>query len=434
MSLGAARGSLPGMKAKKAKKAKEPAWPAEAIERRRVVDLVPYARNARVHDVAQVAQIAASIKEWGWTNPILVDEDGGLIAGHGRLLAAQKLGIEEVPCMVARDWTKAQKQAYVIADNQLALDARWDRKLLKVELGDLVDLDFDVNLIGFPDLELKGLLQDDDALGEGYDKLIEKPEDPVAKSGDVWHLGRHRLMCGDSTDENAVTFLLDGAKPVLMVTDPPYGVNYDPSWRHRTGKSKSSATERIQGDDRVDWTEAWKLFPGAVAYVWHSSVDIAEVHHSLLVAGFEVRVQIIWEKSHSIISRGHYHWQHEPCFYAVRKGKSANWIGDHTQTTIWKIPVTDDGDETKHGTQKPIEAMGRPIRNHDADVVYEPFAGSGTTLIACEMLGRQCLAMEIDPGYVDVIIVRWQDRFGHKAKRSKDGKAFDAIAAAQSKT
>lgn len=406
-------------------------WPANKIVRRMVSDLVPYARNSRTHSKAQVQQIAASIREWGWTTPCLIDEENGLIAGHGRVLAAQMLGIDDIPCIVATGWTKAQKQAYVIADNKLAENAGWDKEMLKVELGELADLDFDMDLIGFDDLEMKGLLQADANFGEGYDKTIDVPTDPVAKKGQLWLLGKHRLLCGDSTSEHDVTVLLDGAKPRIMVTDPPYGVEYDPSWRKEAGVNNSERMGKVQNDDKADWTEAWKLFPGDVCYVWHAARFCAEVSNSLERAAFEVRAQLVWAKNRFALGRGNYHWQHEPCWYAVRKGKKAHWIGDRSQSTIWNIKVTDDGEKTIHGTQKPIEAMGRPMRNHDCQEVYEPFCGSGSTLIACELAVKQCFAMEIDPGYVDVIITRWQDRTGQKAVLAETGEEFDAISAAK---
>ncbi len=405
-------------------------WPASEIVRRPVAKLVPYARNSRTHSKEQVKQLAASIKEWGWTNPILIDEDDGIIAGHGRVMAAQMLGIVDVPCTVAKGWTRAQKQAYVIADNQLATQAGWNREMLKVELNELASLDFDLELVGFPDLELKGLLQDEGELQEGYEKTIEVPKDPISKAGTLWTLGRHRLLCGDSTNEDHVVRLLDGAKPRLMVTDPPYGVEYDPDWRNRAGVAKTERVGKVQNDDRVDWTEAWQLFPGDACYVWHAGRYCGEVARSLEAAAFEIRTQIIWSKSRFAMGRGNYHWQHEPCWYAVRKGKKAHWIGDRSQSTVWNIKVTDDGDKTIHGTQKPLECMGRPMRNHDAPEIYEPFCGSGTTLIAAEMLGRTCFAMELDPGYVDVIVQRWEDRTGGKAIDG-DGRTFEELTAAR---
>ncbi len=340
-------------------------WPADRVERRPVADLVPYARNSRTHSDEQIAQIAASIKEWGWTVPILVDKDGGIIAGHGRVLAARKLGIAEVPVMVARGWTDAQKKAYVIADNQLALNAGWDKDMLKVELGELKGLDFDLALIGFSDLELGGLLADKTAGLTDPNKVPEEPAQPVTVLGDVWILGKHRIICGDSTDALVVGKVLAGVKPHLMVTDPPYGVEYDASWRNDTvqagngkrGAPSGRAVGKVENDSRADWSEAWALFPGDVAYIWHAALHAGTVAESLRASGFELRSQIIWSKSNFAIGRGHYHWQHEPCWYAVRG--TGHWFGDRKQTTIWQIPKPQKS-ETGHSTQKPVECMKRP--------------------------------------------------------------------------
>jgi hypothetical protein len=236
-------------------------WPATEVSMRPVKDLVPYARNARTHSAKQVDKIAASMQEWGWTNPVLVDEKNGIITGHGRILAAQKMGYAEVPCMVARGWTDAQKRAYVIADNQLALEAGWDREMLSIEFAELDALDFNLELTGFDDLEIKSFLGRGDELEDDPDKVPEKPEVPVSRPGDLWLLGKHRVLCGDSTSAECVTRLLNGEEPRLMVTDPPYGVEYDPDWRNRAGVSSTKRTGKVANDDRVDWTEVWKLVP-----------------------------------------------------------------------------------------------------------------------------------------------------------------------------
>jgi DNA modification methylase len=252
------------------------------------------------------------------------------------------------------------------------------------------------------------------------DEVPEPPITPITQAGDLWLLGEHRLLCGDSTDGPSVQRLLAGAVPFLMVTDPPYGVEYDPTWRHRCGLNDSQRTGKVTNDDRVDWTAAYQLFPGTVAYVWHAARYTSDFATNLSTAGFEVRAQIIWRKSRFAIGRGHYHWQHEPCWYAVREsGGSAKWCGDRTQSTIWDIDSKDQDQETRHGTQKPCEAMARPIRNHGSkgDDVYDPFLGSGTTLIACQRLGRRCYGMELDPGYCDVVVQRWERFTGEKAQR-----------------
>ena len=289
-------------------------WPAQSSELWPIEKITPYARNSRTHSDEQVAQIAASIREWGWTNPILVDEDGGLIAGHGRLLAARKLGLAQIPTMVAKGWSEAQKKAYVIADNKLALNAGWDLELLAVELGDLQGFDFNLLLTGFSDDELGKLLAEKTEGETDPDDIPEAPADPVAKPGDVWLLGKHRLVCGDSTDADTVAKALNGVSPHLMITDPPYGVEYDPAWREKAGVAASgTAKGKVLNDDKADWREAWALFPGDVAYVWHAGLFAGVVGDSLAASGFQLRSQIIWDKGQLVLSRGDYHWEHEPC-------------------------------------------------------------------------------------------------------------------------
>jgi hypothetical protein len=301
-----------------------------------------------------VAQIAASIREWGWTNPVLVAEDGTIIAGHGRVLAAQRLGLTEVPVMVARGWSESQRRAYVIADNAIPLNAGWDLDKLKIELADLSVAGFDLDLVGFGDA-LEGLLADRTAGLTDPDDAPPLPVDPVSAPGDVWLLGRHRLVCGDATEPETVAKCLNRVTPHLMVTDPPYGVEYDPAWRAKAGVNLSRAKlGKVANDDRADWREAWSLFPGSVAYVWHAGRHASTVQESLQAAGFEVRSQIIWSKERFALSRGHYHWQHEPCWYAVRG--SANWQGDRKQSTVWHINARED-QGLGHGTQKPVECM-----------------------------------------------------------------------------
>jgi DNA modification methylase len=400
-----------------------------AVTYRPLEALVPYARNARTHSDAQVAQIAASIREFGWTNPVLVDGDSGIIAGHGRLLAVSKLGMAEVPVIELARLSDAQKRAYVIADNRLALNAGWDEDLLAVEFGELQGLGFDLSLTGFAEDEIA------DLLGRGFagltdpDEAPEPPARPVSRIGDLWVLGRHRLLCGDSTSAADVEQVLAGVRSQLMVTDPPYGVNYDPSWREKLGTDAELATGKVLNDDRADWREAWALFPGDVAYVWHGALHAGTVARSLESAGFAIRSQIIWDKTRLVIGRGDYHWQHEPAWYAVRKGGSGHWAGDRRQTTVWSIPHLKS--ETGHGTQKPVECMKRPMENNSSpgQAVYEPFCGSGTTIIAAEMTGRCCHAIELDPAYVDVAVARWQSFAGQAAVLEADGRSFEQLKA-----
>ena len=395
------------------------AWPADKVERRKVSELIPYARNARTHSDAQVRQIAASIEEWGWTNPILVDDKGGVIAGHGRLMAADKLGLKDVPVMVASGWTDAQKKAYILADNQLALNAGWDTELLSLELKELGELEFDLNLIGFGEDFLSSMLIDGTEGLTDPDEVPEAPEDPETKAGDVWVLGRHRLVCGDSTSADDVAKALNGVEPHLMVTDPPYGVEYDATKARAV--SKDSAKGKVLNDDRADWREAWALFPGDVAYVWHAGLRAREVVESLEAADFTMRAQIIWDKGRLVIGRGDYHFQHEPCWYAVRKGKKGHYCGDRKQTTVWNIDKPRKS-ETGHSTQKPVECMRRPIVNNSSkgQAIYDPFLGSGTTLIAAEMEGRACHGLELNPAYCDVIKKRWEDFTGKTATLERE--------------
>ena len=403
---------------------------AQTIEHRPVAALIPFAANARTHSEAQVALIAGSIREYGFNNPVLVDGSNGVIAGHGRLLAARKLGLTTVPVIELGHLSDAQKRAYILADNRLAEQAGWDRELLALELGDLGDLGIDLAGIGFDGAELDALLE----LGRGDPREEETPappSEPVSRPGDLWCLGPHRLICGDATDEDTVARLLDGVKPHLMVTDPPYGVEYEPAWRNEAGAAKTKRTGKVLNDDRADWRDAWALFPGDVAYVWHGALHATTVSDSLVASGFEIRSQIIWAKERHVLSRGHYHWQHEPAWYAV-KGRG-HWSGDRTQSTLWSIPNRDQDAKTVHGTQKPVECMRRPMLNNasQGQAVYEPFCGSGTSIIAAETCGRVCFAMELDPAYVDVAVLRWEAFAGEDATLDGDGRSFEEIAAAR---
>jgi DNA modification methylase len=330
--------------------------------------------------------------------------------------------------MVASGWTEAQKKAYVLADNQLALNAGWNAELLVTEIKGLDELGFDLTLLGFGDL---GALLADKTEGlTDPDDVPEVPVDPVTVLGDVWLLGKHRLVCGDSTTVETVDACLNGVKPHLMVTDPPYGVEYDADWRNKAMRADGSAVGgraigKVENDDKADWSEAWALFPGDVAYVWHAGNMAHTVAESLIRNGLHIRAQIIWNKSNMVISRGDYHPKHEPCWYAVRKGKPGHYDGGRKQTTVWDINKPQKS-ETGHSTQKPVECMKRPIENNSSpgQAVYEPFSGSGTTIIAGEMTGRSIHAIELSPAYVDVAIKRWQDFTGQQATRESDGVTF----------
>ncbi len=390
--------------------------------------LIPSPRNARTHSEAQVAEIAGSIKAFGFTNPILVGGDGDVVAGHGRLAAARVLGLTEVPVITLAGLTPIQRRQLVLADNRIALNAGWDLEMLHLELKDLSGLGADLSLLGFTVKELATALNGGNEPGLTDENEIPEPaEIAVSVPGDIWCLGTHRIVCGDSTDPETVRSLLGDAKPHLMVTDPPYGVEYDPAWRHRLGVNKSNRRGKVKNDERADWAEAWALFPGNIAYVWHGALHAATVAESLERQGFAIRAQIIWAKERLVMSRGDYHWQHEPCWYAVRE--KGNWTGDRKQTTLWTIPSGGQDAETKHSTQKPVECMRRPMLNNSkpGDAVYEPFSGSGTTLIAAQAAGRTFFGLEIDPLFVDVAIRRWQSFTGQAATRLTDGREFDAV-------
>jgi DNA modification methylase len=402
-----------------------------------IVDLRPASRNARTHSAAQIQQIARSIEQFGWTNPILIAEDRSIIAGHGRLEAAKLRGLADVPTITLTGLSAAQRRALVIADNQLALNAGWDEETLRLELGELGAEGFDVSLIGFSDDELAAILADRTEGLTDPDDAPELPAEPCTQLGDVWLLGRHRLACGDCTTQEAVDAALAGVKPHLMVTDPPYGVSYDPAWRDvaakyspSMGNRKDTATGRVQNDNRSDWSDAWALFHGEIAYVWHGERQLVGIAEQLNAAGFDTRNLIVWAKSHLVISRGHYHSQHETCWYAVRSAATAHWSGDRKQTTLWQIDLPRKS-ETGHGAQKPVECMRRPIENNSSpgQAVYDPFVGSGTTIIAAEMTGRTCHAIELSPAYVDVAVLRWQSFTGQTATHATDGRTFAEVAA-----
>jgi DNA modification methylase len=395
-------------------------WP---IER-----LMPSARNARTHSASQITEIAGSIRTFGFTNPLLVGEDADIVAGHGRLAAARLLGLAEVPVIPLRGLNEVERRMLMLADNRIALNAGWNLEMLKLELTDLSQLGADLKGLGFSEQELaKALGASAGLIPE--DAVPEPTEAAVSKSGDVWLLGPHRIGCGDSTDATFVSVVMGDGLPNLMVTDPPYGVEYNPAWRHRRGFNNSAKKDKIHNDEIADWTPAWNLFPGEIAYIWHGALRSTIVAESLFKAGFTIRAQIVWAKERLVLSQGDYHWQHEPCWYAVRK--HGNWTGDRKQTTVWNIPTSGQDADTKHATQKPVECMRRPMLNNSSpgQAVYEPFLGSGTTLIAAQSCNRVCLALEIDPLFVDLAIRRWQAFTGEKAVRESDGSLFDPLVA-----
>lgn len=382
-----------------------------------IAEITPYHQNNRKHGDLQVERIAKSIKDFGFNQPLVLDSDKTVLVGHGRLLAAKQLGMDALPCLIIKGLTEAKKRAYRILDNKLQNDSEWDFEALGLELGFLEEQGFDLEGWGLDDL--KALFPEPELESFEDDGPGELLKESYIKTGDLIELGPHRVLCGDSTSVEDVELLLNNTEPFIMVTDPPYGVDYDPEWRLRAGINKKHQTLAhglVENDNRADWTETYRLFPGAVVYVWHAGKHSADLVINLRDAGFAIRSQIIWAKPSLVMSRGHYHWQHEPCWYAVREGISSKWCGDRTQSTIWEIAnmhrtqgKVDDG-KTEHSTQKPIECMARPIRNHGDknDDVYDPFLGSGTTLIAADQLNRICYGMEISPQYCQVILERYQ--------------------------
>jgi DNA modification methylase len=393
-----------------------------------VGELVKYEANSRTHSDEQIAKIVRSINEFGFTNPLLIDENNVIIAGHGRLAAALQIGLDEVPCIVLPGLTPAQKAALVIADNKIAVDAGWDTNILLEQFAFLKSFDYDLTLTGFDLDELCDIFPD-----EAPEVFCGEDDLPVAAEhrsclGDIWLLGDHRLVCGDSTVSDDVLKLLAGQFPNTMITDPPYGVKYEANWRVKAGRSKGTAREannKLENDDNADWYDAYVLFPGSVAYVWHASAFTDVVMANLRDAGFEVKQQIIWNKNVHALSRCDYHWKHEPCWYAVKKSGERNWKGGRTQMTVWDVPsIGSEKEKTAHPTQKPVELFIRSINHHTnpGEYVYDPFAGSGTLMVACEKTKRRALMMELDPKYCDIIIQRYENYSGKKAVReAKDG-------------
>lgn len=406
------------------------------IEKVSVKKLSDYESNPRHHDGKQIDAIAHSISTFGFLVPVLATPDGKVVAGHGRLAAARKLKLDQVPVLRVDTLSESQIRAFRLVDNRLSEMSSWDEELLAREISALQDseIDIDMDALGFSDQWLKGELGDlwgqPDPAQDADDAAPEDgaPLPQVTVPGDIWICGRHRVGCGDSTDAEHIERVLNGAVPNLMVTDPPYGVRYDPAWRNNTnaaGRALGGSKEwKVANDDRADWTPVWRLFPGEIAYVWHGGLHAQVVAQSLKDAGFELRAQIIWCKTHAIMSRGAYHWQHEPCWYAVRAGGKAAWATDRKQTTVWHIEnfvgwnKGEGDDETQeHATQKPIECMLRPMlhNSQEGDAVFEPFLGSGSTLIAAERANRVLHASELDPRCVDVAVRRWQNRTGQAA-------------------
>lgn len=387
-------------------------------------ELRPNPGNPNTHSKAQLDLYARILRHQGWRKAITVSKQSGLIVtGHGAWLTAKAEAFKN----------RADEVAHMIADNKLPQLAEIDEDALAKAISEDLKGPFDLSLTGLSldelqDLELIPGTPDDTPLDLSTNNLNRLQKKWKTATGQLWQFGEHRLLCGDSTKADHVQKLIKKDRPVLMVTDPPYGVNYDANWRNeaaRTSKGMGNrclgagAIGKVNNDHRSDWSEAWKLFDGDVAYVWHAGVMASKVEGSLLAAEFVIRSQIVWAKSNFAIGRGDYHWQHEPCWYAVRKGGKSHWSGDRSQATLWQIDKPQKS-ETGHSTQKPIECMARPIQNNSkaGDLVYDPFLGSGTTLIACENLKRGCRGIEIAPEYVAVTLQRWCDLTGNRPKLS----------------
>ena len=409
-------------------------WPVEK--------LIPYIRNARTHSDEQVSQIAASIAEFGWTNPVLVGADGILIAGHARLLAARKLGMTEVPVIVLEHLTETQRRALVIADNQLAIrGAAWDEEMLRVELDSLKEAGFDLDLVGFTDEELEDLFQDPEQTAVGNtdeDAVPEEPETSLTVPGDVWILGEHRLLCGDATQYGSFEKVLAGGLADMVFTDPPYNVNYGATMKDRL---RGKQHRKIANDNLGEGFEQFlrdacanilAVTKGAV-YICMSSSELATLQKVFREAGGHWSTFVVWAKNTFTVGRSDYQRQYEPILYGWKEGADHYWCGARDQGDVWfvKKPVAND----LHPTMKPVELIERAIRNSSKgrDTILDPFGGSGSTLIACEKSGRQGRMIELEPKYCDVAILRWQDFTGKRAVLEGHGRSFEEIAAGRGK-
>lgn len=391
-----------------------------------VSELIPYVRNARTHSEAQVSQIAASIREFGFLSPILVAEDNTILAGHGRLAAALKLGLKKVPCVKENHLTETQKRAYIIADNKLSLNAGWDSELLAVELSELEGADFNLDLLGFDEAELSSIFDaDKDVSDDDFDVEKELEEPCFSKTGDIWMLGKHRVICGDATKLETFKTLLEDTKVNLVVTDPPYNVNYEGS----AGKIKNDNME----DDKfyqflfnsfVNMEQA--MADDASIYVFHADTEGLNFRKAFQDAGFYLSGCCIWKKPSLVLGRSPYQWQHEPCLYGWKKKGKHKWYAGRKETSVWEFEKPKKNAD--HPTMKPIALLAYPIKNSSMtnSLVLDPFAGSGSTLIACEQTGRICYAIELDEKYCDVIVKRYIEQVGNdkSVKVLRGGKEY----------
>jgi len=400
------------------------------IHYRPIDSLIPYARNAKQHSDAQVAQIAASIREFGWGAPILVDGQNNVIAGHGRLLAARKLGMTDIPVVPLEHLTDTQRRALILADNKIGENASWEDELLGIELAELKEAGFDLGLTGFSPEEWEALIAGDNAT-DGLtddDAVPEVTETPISRTGDVWLLGEHKLLCGDATKSEDYQTLLGDELVDMTFTDPPYNVNYA-----NTAKDKMRGKNRpILNDNLGDGFGAFlvaacqnilTVTKGAV-YIAMSSSELDTLQSAFRTAGGKWSTFIIWAKNTFTLGRADYQRQYEPILYGWRDGTDHFWCGARDQGDVWNIKKPQKND--LHPTMKPVELVERAVRNSSKtqDIVLDPFGGSGTTLIACEKTGRRARLIELDPQYVDVIVRRWQDYTGQAAKRASDGATF----------
>lgn len=378
--------------------------------------LVPYVNNARTHSPEQVMKLRSSLREFGFINPIIIDRDYGIIAGHGRLLAAKEEGITEAPCVFVDYLTEAQKKAYILADNRMAMDAGWDEELLRVEIEALQGEAFDVSLTGFDEKELSDLFKDgsdSDAEDDDYDLSAALEKAAFVERGDIWTVGRHRLMCGDATSAEDVAALMDGRKANLILTDPPYGVSF-----------KSSSGLTIQNDSMKDEefyhflldsfrNMADHLEKGGAAYVFHADTEGLNFRRAFIDAGFHLAGCCIWVKDSLVLGRSDYQWQHEPVLYGFMQNGKHPWYSDRKQTTIWNFAKPKRN--ANHPTSKPLDLLGYPIGNSTQEnaIVIDTFGGSGSTLMACEQMNRTCCTMELDEKYASVILRRYVDDTGN---------------------
>lgn len=384
----------------------------ERLEQVNVDRLVPYARNARTHSKEQILQLRASLREFGFVNPVIVDKDLNIIAGHGRILAAKEEGIAEVPCVFAEHLTEAQKRAYILADNRLALNAGWDAEMLSVEIADLQGADFDIALLGFDNAELNKLLSGiEDVKDDDFDVDAELKNPAITKPGDLWLLGNHRLVCGDSTKPETFALLMDGKQANLVVTDPPYNVNYEGT----AGKIKN---DNMANDQFYQFLlDAFMLTEKAMArdasiYVFHADTEGLNFRKAFSEAGFYLSGTCIWKKQSLVLGRSPYQWQHEPVLFGWKKTGKHAWFSDRKQTTIWEFEKPKKNGE--HPTMKPVQLIAYPVLNSSmsGSIVLDPFGGSGSTLVACEQTERVCYMVELDEKYCDVIVKRFVEIAG----------------------